>query len=63
MDDGCSLRRDRCEKQLKFLEQHPEVDALSGTIAEFQGDALDGLEQGVGIPLDLDGVVPGMAFL
>lgn len=29
-------------KQLKFLEQHPEVDALSGTIAEFQGDALDG---------------------
>lgn len=33
---------DRCEKQLKFLEQHPEVDALSGTIAEFQGDALDG---------------------
>lgn len=33
---------DRCEKQLKFLEKHPEVDALSGTIGEFQGDALDG---------------------
>ncbi len=29
-------------KQLKFLEEHPEVDALSGTIAEFQGDTLDG---------------------
>ena len=33
---------DRCEKQLKFLEEHPEVDVVSGTIAEFQGDALDG---------------------
>ena len=34
--------QDSDEKQLKFLEEHPEVDALSGTIAEFQGDTLDG---------------------
>jgi len=32
---------DRCEKQLKYLEKHPDVDVLSGTIAEFQGDAVD----------------------
>ena len=42
MDTDDLSAPDRCEKQLKFLEQHPEVDALSGTIAEFQGDALDG---------------------
>ena len=34
--------QDSDEKQLKFLEEHPEVDAVSGTIAEFQGEALDG---------------------
>ena len=42
MDTDDLSAPDRCEKQLKFLEKHPEVDALSGTIAEFQGDALDG---------------------
>ena len=29
----------RCEMQLLYLETHPEVDVLSGDIAEFQGDA------------------------
>ena len=42
MDTDDLSTPNRCEKQLKFLEEHPEVDALSGTIAEFQGDALDG---------------------
>ena len=42
MDTDDLSAPDRCEKQLKFLEEHPEVDAVSGTIAEFQGDALDG---------------------
>lgn len=42
MDTDDLSTPDRCEKQLKFLEQHPEVDAMSGTIAEFQGEALDG---------------------
>lgn len=41
MDTDDLAAPDRCEKQLGYLEQHPEVDALSGTIAEFQGDALD----------------------
>ncbi|RHO00232.1 glycosyltransferase [Clostridium sp. AM22-16AC] len=42
MDTDDLSTPDRCEKQLKFLEEHPEVDVVSGTIAEFQGDALDG---------------------
>lgn len=42
MDTDDLSMPDRCEKQLKFLEEHPEVDAVSGTIAEFQGEALDG---------------------
>ena len=42
MDTDDLSAPDRCEKQLKFLEEHPEVDAVSGTIAEFQGEALDG---------------------
>ena len=29
---------DRCEKQMTFLAQHPEIDIISGTIAEFDGD-------------------------
>lgn len=41
MDTDDLSAPDRCEKQLKFLEEHPEVDAVSGTIAEFQGEALD----------------------
>ena len=42
MDTDDLSTPDRCEKQLKFLEEHPEVDVVSGTIAEFQGDALEG---------------------
>ena len=42
MDTDDLSAPDRCEKQLKFLEQHPEVDALSGTIAEFQETRSDG---------------------
>ena len=41
MDTDDLAAPDRCEKQLRYLESHPDVDALSGTIAEFQGDALD----------------------
>ena len=41
MDTDDLAAPDRCEKQLRYLERHPEVDVLSGTIAEFQGDALD----------------------
>ena len=32
---------DRCAKQLLFLENHPEVDVLSGTVIEFEGPAPD----------------------
>lgn len=35
---------DRCEKQLLYLEAHPEIDVLSGTIAEFQGHAITAIE-------------------
>ena len=41
MDTDDLAAPDRCERQLRYLEKHPDVDALSGTIAEFQGDALD----------------------
>ena len=41
MDTDDLAAPDRCERQLRYLERHPDVDALSGTIAEFQGDALD----------------------
>ncbi len=41
MDTDDLAAPDRCEKQLRYLENHPDVDVLSGTIAEFQGDALD----------------------
>ena len=41
MDTDDLAAPDRCEKQLKYLEKHPDVDVLSGTIAEFQGDAVD----------------------
>ena len=41
MDTDDLAAPNRCERQLRYLERHPDVDALSGTIAEFQGDALD----------------------
>ena len=39
MDSDDISVADRCEKQLQYLESHPETDVLSGTIAEFQGEA------------------------
>lgn len=39
MDSDDISATDRCEKQLDYLERHPETDVLSGTIAEFQGEA------------------------
>ncbi len=39
MDSDDISAFDRCEKQLKYLELHSETDVLSGTIAEFQGEA------------------------
>lgn len=38
MDSDDISAADRCEKQLNYLEAHPETDVLSGTIAEFQGE-------------------------
>lgn len=40
MDSDDIAFRDRCERQLEFAAHHPEVDVLSGTVAEFVGDAL-----------------------
>ena len=37
MDTDDLAAPNRCERQLRYLERHPDVDALSGTIAEFQG--------------------------
>lgn len=39
MDSDDIAASDRCEKQLCYLETYPETDVLSGTIAEFQGEA------------------------
>ncbi len=38
MDSDDICLPDRFEKQLKFLEQNPEVDLVGGAIAEFQSD-------------------------
>jgi glycosyltransferase involved in cell wall biosynthesis len=35
-DDICVP--DRCERQLRYLDEHPEVALLSATLAEFEGD-------------------------
>lgn len=35
---------ERCEKQMKYLHQHPDVDILSGTLVEFIGEALNETE-------------------
>ena len=36
MDSDDIAASDRCEKQMAYLQAHPEVDVLSGTIEEFQ---------------------------
>lgn len=46
MDTDDIAARDRCERQLSYLEEHPEVDVLSGTLAEFEGGALTEEEAG-----------------
>ena len=38
MDSDDIAASDRCEKQMAYLQAHPEVDVLSGTIEEFQGN-------------------------
>lgn len=40
MDSDDIAALDRCEKQLAYVQEHPEVDVLSGTAAEFTGNAL-----------------------
>lgn len=40
MDSDDIAADTRCEKQLEYVEMHPEVDVLSGVVAEFAGDAL-----------------------
>lgn len=44
MDSDDISAVDRCEKQMAYLELHPEIDVLSGTLAEFQGNAVTTLE-------------------
>lgn len=39
MDSDDIAAKDRCRRQLEYIEKHPEVCALSGTIAEFTGNA------------------------
>lgn len=38
MDSDDISRSDRCERQLKVFETHPEIDICSGTIIEFRDD-------------------------
>ena len=38
MDSDDISAASRCELQLDYLEQHPEIDVLSGTLAEFEGN-------------------------
>lgn len=40
MDSDDIAAAGRCGLQMAFLQNHSEVDVLSGTVAEFQGDAL-----------------------
>jgi len=40
MDSDDIAAADRCERQMEFVKKHGEIDALSGTIAEFEGDYL-----------------------
>ncbi len=41
MDTDDLSVRERCAWQIAYLREHPEVDVLSGTLAEFKGDHLD----------------------
>lgn len=41
MDTDDIAPENRCELQMKYLQNHPEIDVLSGTLAEFQGDSVD----------------------
>ena len=38
MDSDDISLPDRCEKQLTYMEQHPEISIIGGTIAEFEED-------------------------
>lgn len=40
MDSDDIASDTRCEKQLEYVFRHPDVDVLSGVVAEFAGDAL-----------------------
>lgn len=40
MDSDDIAADTRCEKQLEYVCRHPDVDVLSGVVAEFAGDAL-----------------------
>lgn len=40
MDSDDIAFPDRCKKQIIYVQQHPEIDVLSGTVAEFEGSAL-----------------------
>ena len=39
MDSDDISASNRCSLQLDYLQKYPEVDVLSGTLAEFEGDA------------------------
>ena len=41
MDSDDIAANTRCEKQMRYVKQHPEVDILSGALAEFAGNALN----------------------
>jgi glycosyltransferase involved in cell wall biosynthesis len=44
MDSDDIAASDRCERQMHFLQEHADIDIVSGTIAEFEGDAQDEVE-------------------
>lgn len=44
MDSDDISASDRCARQMEYLQAHPDVDVLSGTLAEFEGGALTGAE-------------------
>ncbi|WP_368272320.1 glycosyltransferase [Enterocloster lavalensis] len=39
MDSDDISANNRCSLQMDYFEKHPEIDVLSGTIAEFEGEA------------------------
>ena len=52
-DDICSP--DRMEKQIAYLQEHPEVDVLGGNISEFI-DSLDNIVGVRDVPLDHEAI-------